>query len=110
MILGAVQSDDTVALLNAGLIVDAQFMERATEIGRPEKRFRFAGKCIKGGCRQWTGHECGVIKEYSEVNDHLVADELPLPACIIREKCRWFGQEGGKACMICPYVVTDNLE
>lgn len=109
ILLGVVQSNETVALLNAGLVVDTQFVAKAQEAGRPEQRFRFAGKCIQHGCKQWTGAECGVIKEFSEANHHVTASEDALPACIIRARCRWYSQEGGKACMICPYVITDNL-
>ena len=109
ILLGIVQPDETVALLNAGLVVDSQFVTKAQEAGRPEQRFRFAGKCIQHGCKQWTGTECGVIKEYAEANDHVTGHEVPLPHCIIRVRCRWYSQEGGKACMICPYVITDNL-
>jgi hypothetical protein len=31
-----------------------------------------------------------------------------LPACGIRERCRWFAQEGSAACAVCPLVRTDN--
>jgi hypothetical protein len=109
ILLGVVQSNETVALLDTGYIVDSQFVAKAQETGRPEQRFRFAGKCIQHGCKQWTGKQCGVIKEYADVNDHVTGNEVALPDCIIRERCRWYSQEGGKACMICPYVITDNL-
>lgn len=110
IILGVVQGDQKVALLNAGLVADVSFVEKANEIGRPEKRFRFADKCIQCGCKQWTGKECGVIKEFSDANQHLTIDNYELPHCVIRTQCRWYSQEGAKACIICPYVVTDNLD
>lgn len=109
LLLGVVQGDQTVALLNTDLTVDASFVAKAEAEGFPEKRFRFAGKCVKSGCKQWTGTKCGVIKEFSEYNPHLDNMEFPLPDCIIRNRCRWFSQEGNKACIICPYVITDNL-
>lgn len=110
LILGVVQGNKTVALLNAGLIADQSFVEKAKELGRPEKRFRFANQCIQCGCKQWTGKECGVAKEFSEANNHVPDDNENLPDCMIRQQCRWYSQEGGRACRICPFVITDNLE
>ena len=109
VLLGVVQGDHTVALLNAGLLADASFIAKVEEEGHPEKRFRFADKCVKSGCKQWTGTKCGVIKELAEYNPHLDGMDHSIPECIIRHRCRWFSQEGNKACMICPYVITDNL-
>jgi hypothetical protein len=31
-----------------------------------------------------------------------------LPACSIRDACRWYRQEGGVACGTCALVVTDQ--
>ncbi|MFZ1527573.1 MAG: hypothetical protein WAT19_02405 [Ferruginibacter sp.] len=109
VILGVVQGNETVALLNAGLIADQDFVKKVKEQGSPEKRFRFADTCRKCGCRQWTGSECGVIKEFSEANIHLNGNEHELPNCIIRPRCRWYSQEGANACQICPFVITDNI-
>jgi len=30
--------------------------------------------------------------------------------CEIRNDCRWFNQEGSKACTICTFVITNNVE
>jgi hypothetical protein len=32
-----------------------------------------------------------------------------LPACQIRQNCRWWQQEGKAACQRCPQVVTDSF-
>jgi hypothetical protein len=43
----------------------------------------------------------------------MITEESPLsagtalPTCTIRQTCRWFGQRGRDACVVCPLVVTD---
>ncbi|HZY37231.1 MAG TPA: hypothetical protein VFE53_11310 [Mucilaginibacter sp.] len=112
ILLGVVQGDSTVVLLNAGFIVDEQFVKAAREAGDPEKRFRFAGKCIKAGCPQWTGGNCGVIETLSKINENMLAGEDTgvLKPCIIRNRCRWYSEEGKIACTLCTYIVTDYME
>jgi hypothetical protein len=96
-------------MLNLPLRVDDAFVEKVQAQGEPEKRFRFANKCVKSGCKQWDGSSCRVIGLLSEVNTRL-EERATLKPCIIRDKCRWFHQEGKKACDICTFVVTDNME
>lgn len=110
LLLGVVQGDNTVALLTGTpLTVDKAFAEKLKEEGDAEKRFRFANKCVQTGCKQWTGDSCGVISRLHEMNERIEAD-AQLRLCNIRPTCRWFAQEGGSACTICTYVVTNNLE
>lgn len=109
MLLGIVQGDNSVALLGTPLEVDEKFVARALETGDAEGRFRFANTCAKSGCKQWDGHQCGVIHTLTEINNSLPASETLKP-CSIRERCRWYHQEGRLACDICTYVVTDSME
>jgi hypothetical protein len=100
--------DGRVAFSADRIKVDADFVESAREGRKPEKRFRFAGPCIKTGCGQWSGSRCGVIDHVAEeFAAHAVAE---LPECSIRNDCRWFAQLGAEACGVCPLVVTDLIE
>jgi hypothetical protein len=87
--------------------IDADFVQRAEQMGRPEARFRFSLPCVEAGCPQWTGSGCGVV-------DHVIAEEgagdvtAALPNCAIRGSCRWFSQRGRAACAVCPLVVADT--
>jgi hypothetical protein len=110
-LLGIVQDDNTITLLNTPLKLNEAFVEKAREYGEPERRFRFANKCVKNGCKQWTGKSCGIIEELTQLNPTVQAgDNEELPPCIIRKTCRWFSQEGGKACKICLFVVTQSQD
>jgi hypothetical protein len=108
-LLGIVQPDGTVGYLGGAMTVDARFVERA-RLGRsPEQRFRFAGACVEGACRQWTGERCGVI---DRVLTLMGSETVPaaLPSCGIRSVCRWFDQNGPRSCRACPFVVTEARE
>lgn len=107
LLLGVVQSDRKVALLSTPMLVTEDFVDKAFKAGDPEKRLRFAGKCARSGCSQWTGSRCGVIDEAMKVMEFAI-DDSALPQCNIRADCRWFSQNGADACKVCPYVITDT--
>lgn len=105
ILLGIVLRDGRIAFAADQLVVDADFVHVAAQGRAPEKRFRFASPCLRGGCEQWTGGRCSVI-------DSVLTDVAPsagseLPACSIRARCRWFSQAGADACRVCPAVITD---
>jgi hypothetical protein len=106
ILLGIVQSDGRVSISSEKLVVDQDFVQIAHRGRSPEKRFRFAENCINHGCKQWSDGRCSVI---DKVIDILVPNEEPieLPECSIRTGCRWYKQCGGKACIVCPEVITD---
>lgn len=106
LLLGVVQGDQKVALLNPAIPINNEFIDRVNNAGSPENRFRFAGKCAKSGCGQWTGKSCGIMNELSAANPALEVNGQTLPECSIRNQCRWYSQEGAKACFICPFVIT----
>jgi hypothetical protein len=71
-----------------------------------ERRFRFTGPCINERCKQWRDGGCRIGRMVAAIGE-------PTPAlhpCAIRGTCRWFAQEGAKACHGCAYVVTDRRE
>lgn len=110
-LLGVVQDDGRVAFLPTPLTIDVEFVTRAENAGSPERRFRFAGACVKGLCSQWTGTACGVIERVLEriaVDKLEPGDEAAPPACAIRADCRWYRQRAVAACRICPLIVTDQ--
>jgi hypothetical protein len=117
LLLGVVNGDQKVSLLTTPIPVNDEFVETVNAAGDPEKRFRFASKCAKNGCAQWTGSSCGIMDELAAANHLLEVINEQLPNCAIRPTCRWYSQDGAMACMICPYVVTqsekpvpDNIE
>lgn len=107
-LLGVVRADSTVGLLQYPLPITPRFIEEASAHGTLEKQFRFSAPCVETGCSQWKEGGCGVIRKLSGMNPDV--PEATLPKCIIRPTCRWFAQEGSKACQLCKFVVTESRE
>jgi hypothetical protein len=106
-LIGIVGGNGRVGILGRPLPVDDAFLDAARAGRAPEKRFRFAGPCMRADCRQWSGGRCGVIDRVLAITGET---ERPLPPCGIRARCRWFAQRGGAACHACPEVVTDTRD
>jgi hypothetical protein len=69
----------------------------------PGEVFRVTSRCMEGRCREFANGRCSL-------GDRVVA-KLPvasvgLPPCSIRSSCRWFAEQGAKACLRCPQVIT----
>lgn len=107
--LFGIVAEGKVQYLDEVIVVDKTFTEAAKKGRTPESRFRFAGKCIKGGCAQWNNGKgvCGLTDKLIDAAPEAEATELQ--HCAIREKCRWFAQRAGKACAVCSESVR-NME
>jgi hypothetical protein len=106
LLIGKVHADDTVTLLEqAQPVTDELLASKPADVSL-ESQYRFAGKCIKSGCTQWDGTGCGVIKLLSDINQALPVEDNLKP-CAIRSRCRWYSQEGKRACSLCKFVITD---
>jgi hypothetical protein len=112
ILLGVVAPDGRVAYLRPELRIDADFVAVARAGREPEKRFRFAQPCVEDGCRHWTGSRCGVIQNVLDSGAERANHGEPraLPRCSIRSRCRWFAEQGTRACMVCPLVVTEAAD
>ncbi len=109
LLLGVKEADGYIRHMRTPIPVDDDFVRAASVKGKPEARMRFASRCAKSACAQWTGTRCGVI---DHVMDHLEKAMVPLasalPPCPIRGSCRWYSQTGDTACRACSMVVTDQ--
>jgi hypothetical protein len=104
-----VAADGVVDYVGPGITVDDAFVARAHEGRAPEKRFRFADACVHDHCRHWSGSRCGIIDGVlASPTGRAASEEVEaLPRCGIRGSCRWFAQDGPRACRVCPLVITD---
>ncbi|GLR15787.1 hypothetical protein [Portibacter lacus] len=61
--------------------------------------------CVSKGCGNWSGDKCTVP---DQMNFFLtpIEDESQFENCPLRKSCRWFFQDGIKACGICPLIET----
>ena len=70
---------------------------------QPTQVLRFAAPCQQNACCHFDGTDCKLATRLVQL---LPAVSDSLPPCRIRPDCRWFRQEGGAACRVCPQVVT----
>lgn len=108
-LFGIINKAGTTDYLQKSIEVDDSFINKASEGRTPEKRFRFAGKCAKSGCKQWSSEnsECGLIETIISVYDK--PEQKELGHCDIRPTCRWYKQRKGLACAQCNEVIR-NIE
>ena len=105
-LLGIVKEDRKVLIANDLIKIDSKFVQIAKLGRKPEKRFRFANNCITTNCKQWQQGRCSVIDiALDALSPKEILEELP--KCPIRTDCRWYKQCGGRACIICPEIITD---
>jgi len=91
----------TLGYVTPPVTVDRQFLAAAGEV--PERNFRFAAPCLKGGCHNWGDRGCELIHRVLDTHADAGAHG-PLPVCGIRADCRWFAQAGAAACRVCPII------
>jgi hypothetical protein len=93
-----------VAYLERPLPISDELLELAGPL-KPTEIFRFAAPCQTSACSHWNGSACKLATRIVQL---LPAAHSSLPRCNIRSACRWYAQEGRKACERCPLVVTQN--
>lgn len=108
ILLGSVNADGTVGFIETPIEIDETFMELGKGLDL-EQAFRFSNKCVQSGCKQWKGGNCTVIKRIMGAEPEWHLQHPQLPACSIRTTCRWYAQEGAKACSYCAYITTNSM-
>ena len=110
VLLGLITTQGRVAYLTPAIpsAVLPQMAEKGN--GPLEKQYRFAGPCVEAECGFWTGTQCGLgarlAESYSEMTG--ANESVQLPRCAIRSRCRWYTEQGARACAACPLVITDT--
>jgi hypothetical protein len=106
-LFGIQNASGQIEYLDESIVVDRTFVNVSKQGRRPEERFRFASNCIKKGCGYWTGEEtgCGLVTKLVDTMNRKA--EATLVACAIRDRCRWFHQQGATACANCDEIVRN---
>lgn len=110
VLLGIVKQSGEVSMLAQRIEIDESFIETASQGRDLGQRFRFASPCAAKGCANWSGHHCMVLDIARQLTHIEPLDDTTLPACSIRNTCRWFMQDGVNACHICPKINTGFTE
>lgn len=95
-------SEPRIAYLKQRARVTREMLGSLGELD-PTLVFRYAGRCENARCGQYADGTCGLGKR--------ILEQLPpvvdaLPACQVRQTCRWFAERGAEICLRCPQVMT----
>jgi hypothetical protein len=105
-IVGGSAENPRVAWIERPVPVTSDLLALASPID-PTRVFRIAAPCQEKACCHFDGTDCRLATNLVQL---LPAVIETLPPCQIRPDCRWFRQEGGSACRVCPQVVTYCVE
>ena len=101
-VVGGTATAPRVGYLESPLPVTPELLALADPV-EPTEVFRFAAPCAGGACAHFDGSRC-------RLGARLVAGVAPgvsePPACRLRSRCRWWGENGADACLRCALVVT----
>ena len=103
-VIGGTAFDPRVSYLDQPAPVTDEILKLAQPVN-PIEVFRIAAVCVESQCCHFDGQDCKLASRIVQI---LPAVTEALPACRIRQDCRWFHQEGRIACTRCPQVVTQN--
>lgn len=104
VVLGSVEQPH-VSYLEQPVPATADLLALAQPVA-PTEVFRFAAPCAGRACQHFDGSNCRLA---TRIVEQLPAATAALPACGIREACRWWLQEGAGACYRCPLIATESL-
>lgn len=105
-LLGVIDAQGSVQFIGTPIPVTEEFVQIARNGRSPEKRFRFTTTCAQRGCAQWAGGRCHIGAVVAATT--LAPESDALLPCGLRDRCRWYDQEGKRVCNTCRYVVTDG--
>lgn len=106
-LFGIVGNDGVVKFLPHTVALDEELLSLGNSHSNPEAKFRYTQTCAEKGCKQWTGEKCGVIDKVFGMKLEAIGHQGL--KCPIMNDCRWYAQEGPKACGVCPLVVADLI-
>lgn len=70
---------------------------------QPTEVFRFAAPCAGSACQHFDGSNCQLV---SRAVKSLPESSVELPFCRLRSACRWWQEQGRRACVRCSGIVT----
>ncbi len=70
---------------------------------RPTEVFRLSAPCAARACQHFDSGRCDLVNRVVQLVPPVISRA---PACALRPSCMWWLQEGGKACLRCPQIVT----
>jgi hypothetical protein len=77
-------------------------IERMCSPATPAEVLRIATPCVRYRCKHFEAEKCTLAQRIVQILPPVVDS---VPNCQLRPACRWWMQEGPRACVRCPQVV-----
>ncbi|KIX22541.1 hypothetical protein SY27_01500 [Flavobacterium sp. 316] len=78
------------------------YLDSSSKSNLSRNNARLSATCETKECTNWTGKECSIpSKILNNIKNTIIYNS---ENCIIRDKCRWYYQEGIKICKVCPVI------
>jgi hypothetical protein len=95
---------EKMSFLKTLIKIDNEIIETETR-SREKTDIRATMPCVTKECINWNGKRCTVPEQMNYFLDQL--EDISLVSnCPIQKSCRWYEQDGEKACKICPLIKT----
>jgi hypothetical protein len=104
-VFGLVQgtaTDPRVAYLDRVVALTPEIVASAAPV-EPTEVFRIGAPCASTGCQHFADGCCQLVTRLVRLVPPVVTNA---PPCALRPHCMWWRQEGMKACVRCPQIVT----
>lgn len=95
-------TDPRVAYLDRPVRLTPQILATAAPV-EPTEVFRIGAPCAAGCCQHFVDNRCTLA---GRIVGLLPAVVTSAPPCALRPRCRWWQQEGVRACVRCPQIAT----
>lgn len=102
-VVGGTADSPDVAYLEERQPVTPELLDLAGPV-EPTEVFRFGAPCATSGCQHFDGARCSLAAKIVTLPPVV----RRLPRCSLRPTCRWWREQGPRACARCPAVVTTD--
>ncbi|MEO8504171.1 MAG: nitrogen fixation protein [Acidobacteriota bacterium] len=68
--------------------------------------FRLGARCAGAACQHFANDACSLGERLVQLVQR--PREASLPSCALRPACRWFSEQGPRACVRCEWVVSED--
>lgn len=106
-LLGGVNAKGEIDYFGGPIQLTEVTVKYLSNLGSPEKQFRFTTLCQEELCGQWKNGGCSVGNAIANSDNQTGKSDFKKPNCGIRSACRWLKQEGPSVCKFCNLIITD---
>lgn len=106
-VVGGTPERPTLVYLSDPVPVTPELLDKLGGVPAADA-LRIAAPCREDACSHFRDSRCSLITKIVRALPESEPD-ASVPACHLRDKCRWWQQEKVAACRRCPVITTDQV-